>query len=258
MILRGTVYSRTLEMETGLTVLFPKKLTPGKKLRAAYLLHGICATGNSWIENTMLPTYAGDLGLCIIMPDLARSLCTDMLYGQKYFTYLSEELPSICQGAFSISPEKEDNFVLGGSAGGYGALRLALSNPDRFSACCAFSSAFLFFSEACDAFRDQEKAAALSVLWGRQLPTDLRAAFGDKMQPAEKDELLTLAKNAKDKPRIYLACGTEDPFFQENERFSGELGKLGFDTSFEPSSGKHDWAYFDRALRAGLDFCLQK
>ena len=256
-MLRGSVYSKTLEMETGLTVLFPKNYESGKKFRAAYLLHGICASNGSWVENTMLPVYAGDCDAVMIMPDAVRSLYTDMKYGQKYFTYISEELPEICENMFNISSSREDTAVLGGSAGGYGALRCALVRPEKFTVCCAFSSAFLFFGETVQAFSDPERAVKLRSTWGDQLPTDMLAAFGEDLSVSRRDELLALARDTKgEKPKIYLSCGTEDSFYLENSRFAEEMRKLGFPTTFETYPGAHDWYFFDRALKRGLEFCF--
>ncbi|MGE4484926.1 MAG: alpha/beta hydrolase [Oscillospiraceae bacterium] len=258
MLLRGSVYSKTLEMETGLTVLFPKKYEAGKKFRAAYLLHGICSSDGSWVENTMLPVYAGDRDAVIIMPDAVRSLYTDMKYGQKYFSYISEELPEICENTLNISSSREDTAVLGGSAGGYGALRCALSRPEKFSVCCAFSSAFLFLGEAVQAFSDKESAEKLRAVWGTQLPSDLCAAFGENLTISRRDELLALAQDITgEKPKIYLSCGTGDSFYPENYRFAEEMQKLGFSPTIEAFPGTHDWFFFDMALRRGLDFCFK-
>ena len=71
----------------------------------------------------------------------------DMEYGFRYFTYVTEELPAICKDIFRISAEREDTAIIGGSMGGYGALRCALSRPGQYGMCAAFSSGCLFLKE---------------------------------------------------------------------------------------------------------------
>ena len=61
-----------------------------------------------------------------------------MKYGLPYFSYLTEELPTICKSIFRISADREHTAVMGGSMGGYGALKCALSKPEQYGMCAAF------------------------------------------------------------------------------------------------------------------------
>src|SRR5690606_12198592 len=64
--------------------------------------------------------------------------------GYNYWTFISEELPEISRSFFPLSDKREDNFVAGLSMGGYGAFKLALSHPDKFSAAASLSGALDF------------------------------------------------------------------------------------------------------------------
>ena len=81
------------------------------------------------------------MNLIVIMPGAERSFYADMEHGYKYWTYISEELPSIMKSFFPISDKREDTFVAGLSMGGYGAMKLAFNHPERYAAAASLSSA---------------------------------------------------------------------------------------------------------------------
>ena len=246
MILRGTVYSRTLEMDTGITVIAPEEGTR----KIVYLLHGLPGSNGNWAAFTMLPAYALEHCAVFVMPEAGRSFYTDMTYGGKYFSYVADELPEICGRVFNISAKREETAIVGGSMGGFGALKCALSRPAQYGACCAFASACLFLAN------DLEKhQAQFCEAYGEQLFRDFRAILGEDLAWNAEMEILELAKRATahtERPKIYLACGTEDPFHADNALMSGELRKLGFDLAYDEWPGRHDWTFFDEALRRAL------
>lgn len=268
MILRGTLPSAVLGMDTGITVITPgtyhldEVMKPEKQpYKVAYLFHGLYGNNSSWADYTMLPAYAGDYHMIFIMPETARSFYTDMAYGQAYFTYISEELPVICRKNFCISHKREDTFVIGGSAGGYGALRLGLSHPKNFGCIMAFSSAGLFMGEALENIK--KLAGSGNIEKGNRKLQDMVAAFGPELKYPWENDLLFLAEqagNSSDElPRIYMACGSEDPYLEENRRFKNQIQQLpGISLFYEEIPGDHDWYYFNKALKIGLDrFCLK-
>jgi putative tributyrin esterase len=63
------------------------------------------------------------LGLAVVMPRVDRSFYLNEAHGNKYWTFLSEELPEVVRGSFRISTRREDTFVAGLSMGGYGAMK---------------------------------------------------------------------------------------------------------------------------------------
>lgn len=255
MILRGTVFSKVLEMDTGITIVGPSGLPIEGNYRVAYLLHGLCGRDSSWVDTSLLPVYAAAGKTLYILPDGVRSFYTDMAYGQRYFTYLTEELPSICQSLFHISARREDTAVLGCSMGGYGALKCALSKPEQYGMCAAFASACLFLKEGLQNQRENGDTPEFLAAYGRQLPNDFVSIFGQNLAWKPENEILELAKRAKGRgepPKLYLTCGTRDAFYADHERFTAELGKLGCDFSYEEWEGGHDFYFFDESLRRAI------
>lgn len=254
MILNGSIFSNTLEMNTGLSVIMPNQGRPKEGYGVVYLLHGLCGSHNDWIEHTLLANYAERGNSIFIMPEVSRSFYADMEYGLAYFTYVAEELPIRCKEYFQISAWRENTIVMGGSMGGYGALKCALSKPEQYGGCYAFASACLFLKEFLTLPAAKEQRAEVleerRKIYGDRLMQDFRAIFGQQLACRPGDDLLELAKGiAGEKPRLYLSCGKKDPFYQDNTRFVQEMQGLGFDTAFETWGAGHDWDFFQEALK---------
>jgi S-formylglutathione hydrolase FrmB len=64
-----------------------------------------------------------------------------MLHGQKWFSFLTEELPAYIRHTFPSSPKREDNFIMGFSMGGHGAVKAALRCPDKYGYAVAIGGA---------------------------------------------------------------------------------------------------------------------
>ena len=61
-----------------------------------------------------------------------------MKHGLKYYDFIVENC-KIYSNDISSFYKKEDTFIAGLSAGGYGALKIALKNPHRFAAVASLS-----------------------------------------------------------------------------------------------------------------------
>lgn len=255
MILRGHHWSNELGMETGVSVVAPDDLDARRPRRVAYLLHGLCGRSGDWIDYTMLASYARESGVVVVMPEAARSFYADMAFGLRYFSYVADELPRKCERLFGLSARKEDRAVVGASMGGYGALKIALSYPDRFGLCCAFSPPCLFLSEFL-AGREGDARAYLEGILGDRLAADFLAAFGPDLEPDPRNDLLSLAKAPAalaGRPRIRVSCGRQDAFLADNRRFCAAMKDAGHDVDYDEAEGGHDWAFFDRGLKASLE-----
>ena len=257
MILRGHYFSRTLEMETGISLILPRPDGERQASKVVYLLHGLCGRSGDWIDYTMLPQLADQYRISFVMPEVARSFYTDMRYGQKFFTYVTEELPATCQSLFNISAQRQDCAIIGASMGGYGALKCALSKPEQYGYCCAFSSACLFLKEGLEYQRLHGKSDDLKAAYGEQLLTDFTAIFGDDLHWDPRCDILSLAHEVSRQPHppaLYLACGSDDFLVTDNRRFKAELEKLALPFVYEEWSGAHDWSFFSAALARALPF----
>ena len=119
----GSLYAESLGMNTGVTVSLPgERRDRTGDMPVLYLLHGLSDDHTSWVRRTDIDRYAEEWGVAVIMPEVQRSFYCDMTNGPRYFTYIVDELPALCQRLFRVSARREDNFVAGLSMGGYGAM----------------------------------------------------------------------------------------------------------------------------------------
>src|SRR4051812_22076552 len=149
-LLRWDFFSDALSLSTSMTVILPQPTSTqigmtgdaGDEAPAVlYLLHGLSDDDTIWLRRTSIERYAAPLGLAVVMPQVHRSFYTDEAYGGRYWTFVSEELPELVARFFRVSERREDTFVAGLSMGGYGALKLALRQPERFAAAASLSGA---------------------------------------------------------------------------------------------------------------------
>ena len=107
--------------------------------KVLYLLHGLSDDASAWQRYTAIESMAALYGLVVVMPSAGRSFYTDQPNGQRYFSYLTEELPRYLRHVFGLSPNREDTLIAGNSMGGYGAFKAAFLRPELYSAAASFS-----------------------------------------------------------------------------------------------------------------------
>lgn len=257
MVLRGYFYSNMLQVDTRITFIAPEKIKP--PLKVIYLLHGLISNSDSWIDNTMLTVYSKAMNCLIVMPEVNRSFYCDMKYGQKYFSYVSKELPDYCSKLFTVSNKREDIAIMGGSMGGFGALKVAFSNPNKYGHCYAFAPSCLDAKKFLSEITDKSKENYIISKWGEQFLIDFKSILGDKLEYDEDFDVFELAKKAqhsKDKPRVHISCGKQDWLIKENREFAQKMNDVNVNFEFVETDGKHDWYYFDKALKNALEACF--
>ena len=125
--LRVDFFSDSLSLSTSMTVLLPQRTTTQIGMTGAtiegpppvlYLLHGLSDDDTIWLRRTSVERYVAPLGLAVVMPQVHRSFYSDEVYGRRYWTFVSEELPELVASWFRVSQRREDTFVAGLSMGG--------------------------------------------------------------------------------------------------------------------------------------------
>ncbi len=235
-------FSETLQLSTSMNVILPQPARA--RYPVLYLLHGLSDDHTIWLRRTSIERYVDPLGLAVVMPAVHRSFYADMARGNRYWTFVSRELPALARGFFPISRRREDTFVAGLSMGGYGAFKLALSFPQRFAAAASLSGAL---DQAGPAPHDADPAmvAEMENIYGDL--DKLAGSPNDVMHLARQ-----VAKSAGPKPRLYQCCGTEDFLYQQNLRFRDQALALGLDLTYEEGPGEHEWGYWDRMIQRVL------
>ena len=240
-------FSHALNIHTAVNVIVPQagiwpEPLPRRTWPTLYLLHGLSDDHTIWQRRTAIERYVEGQPLAVVMPAVNRSFYQDTLYGPAYWSYVSEELPERMRTWFPLSADRADNFVAGLSMGGYGALRVGLTHPDRYAAIASLSGATAYGHKRMNdpIVRDEMRAiyGRLSGIKGG--PTDL---FTLAEHLAEKIAAAGVAQ-----PRIYQACGTADFLYKDNTAFHRHLTKLGIAHTWVTGPAAHEWSYWDEQI----------
>lgn len=245
-LLNVTFKSHILNMDCNANVILPQsspEKTIPKPFKTLYLLHGLSDDHTAWTRWTSIERYAADYGIAVVMPNVHRSFYADRKNGGKYFTFVSEELISIMEEMFPLSSKREERYAAGLSMGGYGAMKLGLSFPEKFSAVASLSGALDIMHRL------------YAEEWLREEFQDLWTSSDEERQ---KIDLFLLAEKLnvsnQTKPRIYIWCGTEDFLYKDNVKFKNFIEKTSFDVKYEESAGDHTWGYWDLKIQTALKF----
>lgn len=243
----GSISSTVLDMKTGLSVVTPRDiLNSTDPYKVVYLLHGLSDNCHDWNENTQLTLLANTYNVVFIMPEVQRSFYTDMVHGLKYFTYISDELPKLCKRLFNISSKREDTYVMGLSMGGYGALKCALSRPEQYAGCAAFSAA-CYLSDCLDKSDTPEFENVIS---------EMKAVFGENYEKAPENETCYLAKICEKspvKPDIFMTCGTEDFIYDMSFKFKNFMMDIDIPFTYMEWPGVHEWYLWNKSLHLACE-----
>ncbi|MFS8479827.1 MAG: alpha/beta hydrolase family protein [Micromonosporaceae bacterium] len=246
-LVRCDFFSEVLGLGTSMTVILPQRTSaqvgmagsaPSGEAPTLYLLHGLSDDDTTWLRRTSIERYVAPLGLAVVMPQVGRSFYTDEAHGNRYWTFLSEELPQLCREFFRLSDRRSDTFVAGLSMGGYGAVKWAFRHPGRFAAAASLSGALDIAARLRAARQPDERRLFHTV-------------FGDRPVQGSADDPLALLADADpaDLPALYVCCGTEDFLYRDNVRFAEAARARGIPVTVEFGPGDHDWAYWDRKIQ---------
>lgn len=244
-------YSQMLGMQTEAYVVVPQKSTNGEigikgksdvdEYKCLYLLHGLSDDHSIWLRRTSIERYAAEYGICVVMPCGGKSFYTDMKYGMKYFSYITEELPRVISEFLKVSTKREDRYIAGLSMGGYGALKAALRRPDLYSAAAGMSS-----------------VADIKV---RNFDEVLVPVFGEEINIPDEEDLFYLAEKTNNdpmKPRIFMGVGTEDFLYDSNVKLKEKFEQLDYDFTYRESQGTHCWEFWDEYIQHVLKWMFKE
>ena len=246
-IMHTLFFSNTLKRRCAMNVYVPERPhSDGKAgFPVVYLLHGRSDDENSYADHG-IRALCEKYELIVVMPDGARSFYCDMHSGEKYWTFISEELPEKISVMFPIRKDRANTFAAGLSMGGYGALKLGMKYPERFAKIGAMS-------------------AVADISWagrkeGNMSDQEVISIFGSRtaMTGSEDDLFVLLEKPAPEcgRPEIMMHCGTADILIKENREFVQRAQTAGNWQLYykETPDAVHTWSYWMVVLEEIFDF----
>ena len=206
-----------------------------------YVLHGLPATASAYTSLGFVERALDSVGRAaiIVVPQGARADESDPEYvdhgpGDRWGTAIATELPRVIDARFRTIRSRAGRGLIGISAGGYGAMQLALHHLDEFAVVEAWSG---YFHPT-----DPTGTKAL----------DLGAA-------ADVHRVLPAVRNKLRAAKTFIAfyVGRSDwRFYNENETWNQELSAAGVPHVFRAYSGGHDQALWQRYAVPWLELAL--
>ena len=243
-------FSESLQRGTSMNVVLPQPTeeqigVSGAVLsgrpRVLYLLHGLSDDHSAWVRYTSIERYAAARGFAVVMPAVDRSFYANEVHGHAYWDFVSDELPQVVARFFNVSQDPADTFVAGLSMGGYGALKHALTFPERFAAVASLSG-------VADVRQLAERLERTEVV---------DRVFGGTFGPGDDLFDLLATVDPATAPRFYIGCGTEeDRLMPPNERFVEAARSRGLDVTTDFRPGVHEWGLWDVQIQDVLDWML--
>ena len=255
-------HSDTLKQGVSVNVILPEraKTMIGMDTNASgtyktlYLLHGLSDDHTIWMRRTSIERYAADYGIAVVMPEVGRSWYTNTAYGVNYFSFIADELPSVCRGFFrGMSDKREDNMVAGLSMGGYGAFKWAFNRPDFFNAAANLSGvSFIIDLLGNEAVADEVngECGIVALNWGSI--EELKGSDSDSKEWIDK----AVRENIK-LPKLFAAVGTEDASYEYTQKYLAYCKGQGVDIHYEEMSGGHEWKVWNEMIDRFIKFYFE-
>ncbi|WP_131115826.1 alpha/beta hydrolase [Lichenihabitans psoromatis] len=276
-------------------VYVPSGQRPATGWPVLFLLHGLNGAGSDWETLGNISATLDDLiaqkrirPVLVVMPDAGNSWYVDSgaIGGPgDYATAIGRDLPRAVDAAWPVAKDRLHRAIAGVSMGGYGALRFALSDPDRYGAVAALSPAIwqnipLPADEAsamnagsapppphdrAPAIAYFQKVDPATVTIGVDLPPDgahFGGAFGTPFNPKRfnASNVFTLLNKAIDTgkllPAIYLSVGDDDShlLWRGSIAFFETMQMNRLDVDFRVMDGDHNWALWKKSIVDALIF----
>jgi S-formylglutathione hydrolase FrmB len=251
-----------------------------------YLLHGWGVTQDSWVSKDLdLPGAAGsiDLKAIVVMPDGDRSLYANSfakvaydacladanpqrnkkekrsefcVKTPRYEDYIVVDLVRDVDAKYRTIARREARAVAGESAGGNGAMALALRNKQVFSAVASHSGALALLYEGPQPY-EKGKARFHSRIDPNPRKKEVEDMFGLDIAEWRRHDPYSLAATLKNgELAIYVDCGSEDEagFHDHALAFHDRLLELGIAHRFESVPGKHHDDFWKTRIGHSLKF----
>jgi len=262
-LMRCEIFSQSLSRQVDFITIIPNDLPPfitganpnfARPTKTVILLHGFSNKCTEWLYFGNLVELAGIYNVNFVLPSGENWFYVDGPQNdRKYMKFIGEELVEYTRKTFGFSDKAEDTIIGGLSMGGFGALHTGLAYPETFSKIIALSSALIIYD-----------------IKGMQPGTELPLANYDYYHTVfgnldEVDKTLFNPERLVDKliednakiPGIYMAVGTEDFLYQNNQIFRSYLQEKNVEFTYEEGPGVHDFKFWNEYIVKGLEWALK-
>lgn len=232
-----SVFSDKMNKYIKTVVIKPESYTAQSAFPVLYLLHGYSDRYDGWVQKVPSMKELSDYhGMMIVCPDGAFGswyLDSPVDSSFQFETFVSKELVSWIDKNYNTIDSREGRAITGLSMGGHGGLYLGFRNQDVFGACGSMSGGV--------DIRPFPKNWDLAKRLGEQ------SEYPERWEEHTVMGLLHLLTPGS--LRIVIDCGTDDFFYEVNERLHRELLYRNIPHDYISRPGAHNWEYWSNAIK---------
>lgn len=229
---------------------YPPEQAP---FRTLFLLHGMSGNHGDWLSQSRVKQWSEKYNVAVVMPSGYNAFYLDQPESHNYYgRYVGQEIVRVARQMFPLSTSREDTFIGGISMGAYGALRNGLKYCETFGGIASLSTAMVI---------DGLEHIISDDLFFLSRPF-LESTFGplDQVIGSDKDPARLAADLVycdRPRPRVFVACGDQDPLAEANRVLAERLRATGLDVSYHQQTGGHDWDFWNASMPQALDWLLR-
>lgn len=241
-----SIYSPGMFKNVKCVVITPSDYkTSNNHYPVVYLLHGYSGSYSDWVsKDADIQKLADENRLMIICPDGAFSswyFDSPVDLTMHYETNVGVEIPAYIDSVYHTIKDRKARAITGLSMGGHGGLFLGFRHAQTFGACGSMSGAL-----------DVSK-----ITKGYDVEKRLGDTITNSQYYHNWSVINVIEKYPKDSVAIIFDCGTEDFLIQSNRKTHEKMLRLNIPHTYTERPGKHDWDYWNKALRFQLLFFKQ-
>lgn len=279
--------SKALGRSVTVSVYRPDSPAPPSGWPVLYLLHGLDGNNRDWsVLANIKSTLDGMIKsgrihpMLVVMPSAGNSWYVDSADVKgpgNYETALIRDLPNAFEKRFAPHCQRSSRAIAGISMGGFGALRFAFKQPDRYIAVASMSGA-IWQNIPVDKARDPwagstgtyfNRIDQATVIGGIDLPPEgahFGSAFGtpfDARRFNDANVFTLLARQVQagaQLPAIFLTVGDNDShnLWRGSMALYETLMADRVKIEFRVTDGDHTWSLWRRTIEDALEFVSSK
>jgi len=258
-----SMYSNILNKEIRFSILLPSDYYKNTdKYSTVYLLHGLGDNESSWIEYGEIDQIAKQLWaeneiipMIFVMPQGFNSYYSNTYDSTfMYRDMFTKELVPYIDGHYRTLSNRNHRALLGYSMGGFGAMSLALKNPELFSISVPMSMSVRTQDQY-----ETENAEEWDQQWGSifgGVGTNGTDRITDFYKANSPFYLLPKYKNAAHESlRFYLFNGDrEHTLAKSNEELHVLMRNFGISHQYKVGKGGHSFSFWRTSMPDALRF----
>ncbi|WP_129044874.1 alpha/beta hydrolase [Companilactobacillus metriopterae] len=208
-----------------------------------WLLAGYTSDETTYVRHVNLEKIAREYKCAIIMPETRNAFYTDSDFIPYYSFFINEYMKRI-QNIFPISKDRENNYIVGSSMGGYGALKIAFKNSTLFSKVVGLSPIADILK-----FRNNPKCPMPKEAFDNIFKTNNKI---------KENQLINIFDEYKPDIDILTICGDQDFMYEDNVELANFLKKKTSKYSWKEVTGDHSWETWSQNIDYVFDWIFNK